>query len=172
MKQKGLVHLYTGDGKGKTTAAIGLAVRARGAGLRVLVVQFLKGQDTGELSSLRALGIPVLRSRSQKFVFSMTPDERTACRAEQLSNLERAAAKAGEYDLIVLDEVTGAIATKMLPLERVLHFIKEKPAGLEVALTGRDAPEELAALADYVSEIKSVRHPFEKGVGARKGIEF
>lgn len=170
---KGLTHIYTGDGKGKTTAAVGLAVRAVGDGFRVLLVQFLKGRKTGELEPLEKLGVEIVRAQNVvKFIPQMTPEEFAQCKDSHESCLKAAKNAAGKYGLIILDEVIGAVQTGMIGAEELLNFVKTKPEELELVLTGRDAPPELLALADYVSEIRCVRHPYEKGVPARKGIEY
>lgn len=172
MTEKGLVHIYTGNGKGKTTAAIGLACRAAGAGKRVLIAQFLKGRDTGELASLKILGIKMLRTDVKKFVPYMTEEERTECKAGQESCFRAICGLLADYDLVVLDEILGAISMKMVGLEDVVNLIQDKPDSVELVLTGRGAPNELIALADYVSDIQCVKHPYEKGIQARRGIEF
>ena len=172
MEQTGLLHIYTGDGQGKTTAALGLALRACGAGLRVMIVQFLKGRDTAELTSLAQLGIPVVRGTADKFVPAMTPAEREDCRRQQRACLAQARAKAPECDLLVLDEAFGAVSAGMLSLGELTDFVGHKPAHTELVLTGRDAPESLTARADYVSEIRCVRHPYDRGISARRGIEY
>lgn len=172
MLKTGLVHIYTGNGKGKTTASMGLAVRAAGAGLRVLVSQFLKGRDTGELASLKALHIPVLRTDVKKFIPYMDEQEKAECRAQQQECFHKVSEQAASYDLIVMDEVIGAAAMGMLDSAELLDFVRTKPSSTELVLTGRDAPQELIDCADYVSEIRCIRHPYEKGVHARKGIEF
>jgi len=174
---KDLVHIYTGDGKGKTTAAIGLGVRACGRGLRVLMVQFLKGTPTGETLSLKALepGFVLYRGTSTtKFTWEMNDEEKAQAAAEQQSIFEfaRNAVVKGECDLLILDEVLGAVSSGMIDKESLLKFVKDKPNGLEMVLTGRGAPQELIELADYVSQIHAVKHPAEKGIGGRKGIEF
>lgn len=174
---KGLVHIYTGDGKGKTTAAIGLGVRACGRGLKVLMVQFLKGTPTGEMYSLKALepGFKLYRgTETKKFTWEMNTEEKARTAAEQNSIFRFAvdAAAGGECDLLILDEALGAISSGMLDKEAVIEFIKGKPEKLELVLTGRGATPELIELADYVSEIRAVKHPAEKGVNGRKGIEF
>jgi len=170
---KGLVHIYTGDGKGKTTAAVGLAVRAAGDGLRVLFVQFLKGQATGELGPLRALGMDIVRSPGvKKFIPDMTMQERDECRVAQQACLRAAIDGAARYDLVILDEAIGAAETGMIDIDALEELVKHKPAPLELVLTGRGAPQRLIELADYVSEIKAVKHPYDKGIGARKGIEY
>ena len=174
---KGLVHIYTGDGKGKTTAAIGLGVRACGSGMRVLMVQFLKGSPTGEVCSLQKLepGFKLYRCKeTKKFTWDMSPEEKCRTAAEQSSILEYAAAAVGrgEVDLLIMDEALGAMSSGMLDKNAVIHFIKNKPHNLELVLTGRGPAPEFIELADYVSEIKAVKHPAQKGIQARKGIEF
>lgn len=174
---KGLIHIYTGNGKGKTTASVGLGVRACGRGLKVLMVQFLKGAPTGELFSLKALepGFELYRgTETKKFTWQMNEVERAQTAAEQRSILEYAvnSASKGGIDLLILDEVLGAISTGMLSKDAVLEFVRNKPRDLELVLTGRGASPELVELADYVSEIEAVKHPSEKGVNGRKGIEF
>lgn len=174
-ERQGLIHIYTGDGKGKTTASIGLVCRASGAGMKCLFCQFLKGRDTGELAPLRALGVDVLRTEEvKKFVPQMNAFEKKECvqSHEVCYNKMKALALSGIYDLVVLDEVMAATAYGFVSLADLCGFLKARPAGVEVVLTGRNAPDELLHLADYVSEIRAVRHPYERGVSARKGIEF
>lgn len=174
---KGLVHIYTGDGKGKTTAAIGLGVRACGRGMKVFMAQFLKGTPTGEMFSLKALepGFTLFRgTETKKFVWEMNEAEKAESAAEQKSILDYAFKKAyeGECDLLILDEILGAISAGMIDEKEVINFIKSKPKNIELVLTGRGASCGLIELADYVSEIRAVRHPAGKGIKARKGIEF
>jgi cob(I)alamin adenosyltransferase len=172
----GLVHVYTGNGKGKTTAALGLGIRAYGRGFKVLLVQFLKGADTGELKVLHNLGtaFEVRRSNIKKFVKDMNPEEISKTQQTQRELFEYAVAAGlkGEKDLIILDEIMAAVNLGLLELDAVVKFIKERPGGVEIVLTGRDAPQELIGLADYVSEIHAVKHPLDKGIPARRGIEF
>lgn len=174
---KGLVHIYTGDGKGKTTAALGLGVRACGRGLKVLMVQFLKGTPTGEMYSLKALepGFILYRgTETKKFVWEMNEAEKAQTAADQRSILNHAfqTAYEGGCNLLILDEILGAISAGMIEEKEVIDFVKNKPENIELVLTGRGASSELIELADYVSEIRAVKHPAEKGVNARKGIEF
>ena len=170
---KGLLHIYTGDGKGKTSAAAGLAVRALGQGLRVAFVQFLKGGTSGEVAALEKLGARVLAPKgSRKFVFQMDASEKLVCRQRQEAVLAQAAAMRDDFDLMVLDESIGAAGVGMLDADELLRFAQDRPAGLELVLTGRDAPPALLALADYVTEMRCVKHPYEAGVQARRGIEF
>lgn len=173
---KGLVHIYTGDGKGKTTAALGLGLRAVGRGFKVLMVQFLKGADTGEIHSIQKLSPDFVLHRGtelKKFTWKMTDEEKKQAAKEQAKSLEYAEKelKSGNWDMVILDEVLGAISSGMLELNDVLRIVREKPEKPELILTGRGAPAELIELADYVSEIKAVKHPMEKGVPARIGIE-
>lgn len=169
----GLVHIYTGDGKGKTTAAIGLSVRARGAGFRVLFAQFMKGRDTAELAPMRQLGIEIHRtSELTKFLPAMSEEERHAYSDSQRCSLQYARENAARFDLIVLDEIVSAITTDMVELDDVVSFLTEKPKELEVVLTGRDAPEAIRAVADYISTISAEKHPYDAGILARPGIEY
>lgn len=171
--QTGYVHVYTGNGKGKTTAAVGAAVRAAGSGLRVGFFQFLKSGASGELAALAKLGVEVGSPEGQdKFLWQMTDEEKTACARRQTQLLEQAATLAPALDVLVLDEVVCAVAEGMVPWQGLLALVQTRPAGTELILTGRGASEELVALADYVTEMRFVRHPFEKGVPARRGIEF
>lgn len=171
----GMVHIYTGDGKGKTTAAVGLCARAAGHGKKAAFYEFLKGAQTGEAKSLAALGVdfycPVQR---EKFTWTMTDAEKAECRARQTDTLARAAAHMAQYDVVVLDEVLCAVKAGMLSLEDVVRAVREKAPGTELVLTGRGAPEELIALADYVSVIEARKHPFaaDARAAAREGVEY
>ncbi len=167
----GMVHLYWGEGKGKTTAAMGLALRALGNGCRVVVVQFLKGADTGEIPLLRQLGAEVYRGKAgQKFVFQMNDAEKAATRALQNENL--GAALARPADLLVLDEACAAWELNMVDRQLLEQAVRERPAGQEIVLTGRKPAPWMEELADYSTEMHCWRHPYEKGVKARKGVEF
>ncbi len=167
----GLVHLYWGDGKGKTTAAMGLALRALGNGCRVVVVQFLKGADSGEVALLRRLGAKVYRGKAgQKFVFQMDAEEKAATRAIQTENLR--AALGEPADLLVLDEACAAWQLDMVDKDLLERAVRARPAGQELVLTGRTPAPWMEELADYSTEMKCRRHPYEKGVKARRGVEF
>ena len=171
----GLVHVYCGDGKGKTTAAVGLCARAVGAGKRVVLVQFLKGGETGELAPLQALGVRVLRGKGgTRFSFAMTDAEKAAARAVHDAHLQEAAqlTLAEGVDLLVLDEALGALRHGLLDEELLQGLVRQRPAGLELVLTGRNPPAWLLEAADYVSEFTKQKHPYEKGVPARRGIEL
>jgi cob(I)alamin adenosyltransferase len=174
---KGLVHIYTGGGKGKTTAAIGLGMRACGRGLKVLMYQFLKGAETGEIFSLQKLepGFILIRGTElRKFTWDMSKEELRYTKIEQEALFVQAvnAAKNAQCDVLILDELMGAISSGMIDVNAAADFIKAKPDGLELVLTGRNAPDTLLELADYISDIRAAKHPMDKGVNARKGIEF
>ena len=175
MKDGGLIHIYCGDGKGKTTAALGLAVRCAGHGNHVLIVQFLKSRPTGELKSLALLPtIEVMRGKeTKKFTFQMNDEEKAQVKGEHLALFDKVKQKCrdGHIDLLILDEVIGAINTGVFDKDILVDFLKGKPAELEVVLTGRNPARELVELADYVSEIYKRKHPYEKGIGARTGME-
>lgn len=171
----GLIHIYCGDGKGKTTAAVGLAVRCAGRGNKVLLVQFLKSRDSGELYSLAKLpDIEVMRGKeSKKFSFQMNEEEKHALLIEHNKMFEQVLAKIknGGYSLLILDEVIGALNAKVFEMPKLIEFLRHKPENLEVVLTGRNPAPELVEIADYVSEMRKVKHPMDKGIMAREGIE-
>ena len=167
----GLVHLYWGEGKGKTTAAMGLALRALGQGARVVIVQFLKGADTGEVPLLRQLGAEIYRGKAgQKFVFQMDEAEKAATRRLQDQNL--AAALARPADLLVLDEACAAWQLGMVDGALLRRAVLEKPEAQEVVLTGRSPAPWMREAADYCTEMRCCRHPFHQGVPAREGVEY
>jgi cob(I)alamin adenosyltransferase len=170
----GLIHLYIGDGKGKTSAAVGLAVRATGWGAKVAFVSFMKSWETGEVFSLETLGVNVLRSEGQlKFIFQMNDEEKAACRSEQQKLLAAAKLEAeADADLVVLDEVLDAVTTGMLTEDELRDFLANKPDKTEVVVTGRDPMPWLIEISDYVTELQKVKHPYDKGISARKLIEF
>ena len=167
----GLVHLYWGEGKGKTTAAMGLALRALGQGARVVIVQFLKGADTGEVPLLRQLGAEIYRGKTgQKFVFQMDEAEKAATGGLQDQDL--GAALARPADLLWLDEGCAAWQLDMVDRQRLERAVRGRPAGQEVVLTGRTPAPWMEELADYSTAMRCHRHPYEKGIAARKGVEF
>lgn len=169
-----MVHLYCGEGKGKTTAAMGLALRMAGRGKRVVVAQFLKGEDSGERRALALLPQVTLLPLPErvKFSFQLTPEEREAERARYLALAERARTLGARPDcgLLVLDEACAAVNTGLLPLEEVLSCL-DRAAG-EVVLTGRDPHPALVGRADYITEMGKLRHPFDLGTAARPGVEY
>ena len=171
MERTGLLHLYYGDGKGKTTAAMGLALRALGSGKKVVVLQFLKGGQSGEIPLLEQLGAKIYRGKAgQKFVFQMNDAEKAETRALQNANL--AAAMAEPADLLILDEAGSAWELDMADKALLQQAVLQRPAGQECVLTAHAAPQWMLDAADYVTEMKCLRHPYQKGVAARKGIEY
>ena len=167
-----MIHLYTGEGKGKTTAAMGLAIRAAGRGRNVVIVQFLKGGDTGELVSLEHIpNIKVFRNR-EHYGFFRSVSEEIRSKIIQENNENLKAALAAPYDLLVLDEVCAAYNLGALDRELVDDLIRNCPEDTELALTGRNPPQHFCDAADYISQIDKVKHPFDRGVPAREGIEF
>ena len=171
MEHTGLLHLYYGDGKGKTTAAMGLALRALGSGKKVVIVQFLKGGKSGEITLLEQLGATVYRGKAgQKFVSRMNAEEKAATRALQNQNLTAAIAEPA--DLLVLDEAGSAWELDMVDKALLQQAVLRRPAGQECVLTAHAAPQWMLDAADYVTEMKCRRHPYQKGIAAREGIEY
>ena len=176
MKEKqGLIHLDCGDGKGKTTAAMGLALRAVGHGFHVGVVQFLKDGDSGELAPLSSLpGVRVLSGKGVKgFSFQMSEEEKKTVKQCHEKHLDKAIGwcREGWCGLLILDEVVDAVNSGLLEKEMLLGFLQEKPSALEVVLTGRNPGKELVDLSDYYSEVRKIKHPYDRGITAREGIE-
>jgi len=171
--KKGIVQVYTGNGKGKTTAAIGQAMRAAGHGWKVAMIQFMKGREYGELKSTRSVdGFLIEQYGRDEFVDPRNPAQVDIDYA--LKGWERAMelVSGGDVDLLILDEINVAVSFGLIPVEKVVEFIKSKPVQLDVILTGRYAPEEVLALADTITEMKEVRHHYNSGVKAREGIEY
>lgn len=168
-----MVQLYTGDGKGKTTAAVGLCVRAVSAGLRVLFVQFLKSGTSAELAGLKQLGVAVPEGRPfPSFADPSDKEGMERLRANQSGLFEQSAALAGQFDLAVFDEILVAVSMGLVPEQALLAFAEKEGGRRELVFTGRGATGRLMDTADYVSEVKMRKHPYEKGVAARRGIEF
>lgn len=171
-----MIHIYYGDGKGKTTAAVGLAVRAAGCGLRVLFVQFLKTDSSGERSVLGKLDNVTLTNcpLNLKFTFDMTDAEkhRTAVLYRNIFERSAATALSDRYDMIVLDEIFDVINEGMLTEAQVYEFITNAPNSIEIVMTGHNPSQRFLAEADYITEMKKHKHPFDSGMTARKGIEF
>ena len=179
MKKNGLVLVHTGEGKGKTTAAIGLAVRAWGDGFRILILQFIKGSwKYGELAALKALaeidGRIEIRPSGIGFTRKATAEEMTTHRKKAQAALQEAASEmtSGQWDMIVLDEINYALKFGLLEEQEVLELLSQKPADLHLVLTGRDALPAVIDRADLVTEMRLIKHPFQKGIRAQKGIEF
>jgi cob(I)alamin adenosyltransferase len=171
---KGLVQVYTGDGKGKTSAAFGLALRAIGRGLKVYVIQFIKGGfDYGELHIVDNLpDFKIAAFGRGKFITDVSPSGEDAKLAQEALKLANKVVKEGEYDIVILDEVNVALNMKLIKIDEVLKLIKTKPKHVELILTGRNAPPRLIEVADLVTEMREVKHPYTKGVQPRKGIEY
>lgn len=172
-----MIHLYTGDGKGKTTVAIGLAIRAAGSGLKVVFAQFMKGNDSGELQILRQLPqIRVCKSdNNYGFFFQMSKEQKEKITEEHNRILDEILQmiEHNECDMVILDEVTYLINFNLVDcakLEKILKGMSEQ--NLEIVMTGRDPDGMLMGIADYITEMKAIRHPYEKGIMARKGIEY
>lgn len=174
--EKGYVQIYTGDGKGKTTAALGLGLRAAGRGLKVLMFQFLKGAPSGELESAPLLEgrFKIIRlAETSKFFGSMVEAEKAELKTRlktELRQVEEVLAD-GYYDILILDEIMAALHGGLLTLEEILSLIDQKPTSMELVLTGRAAPPEIIARADLVTEMRPLKHYMDKGVPARVGIE-
>ena len=177
MKTKGLIMVNTGDGKGKTTAALGLAVRAWGDGLRVLILQFIKGGwKYGELETfaklgeidgrieIRPLGLGLMSKDEDK--------EKHIVAAKEALKITETELVSDKYDLIIMDEINYAVKFGLIAIEDVMALLDKKPPQLHVMLTGRDARPELIERADLVTEMSLIKHPFQRGIKAQKGIEF
>ena len=165
--EQGLIHIYCGDGKGKTSAAIGLAVRAAGSGLKVLFTELAILDDISQIKVLHL-------EKSYGFFKNLSEEKKQEVRETYL-RLWRAIELeilTGRYDVLVIDEFMAAYKYDLIPKEEAIEFLEKKPKELEIVLTGRNPDEKLVELADYVSEIKKVKHPFDQGIYARKGIEY
>jgi len=176
MKKKSCIHIYCGDGKGKSTAAMGLSVRAAGSGRSVVLTQFLKDGTSSELTILRQIpNIRVITCEKKFGFFWNMSDEQKAEAKEAYMQLFKEVTETAVREhvfLLVMDEFIAAYNHGLLEREEALNFLREKPEDLEIVLTGRDPAPELVELADYVSEIQKRKHPFDQGIPARKGIEM
>lgn len=171
--KKGYVHIYTGNGKGKTTAALGLGLRAIGAGYKVHMIQFMKGRRYSELDGLEKVeNFTISQHGRDEFVNKSKPEQIDITLAVKGLNNARRIIKDNIYDMIILDEINVAIDYNLIALEDVLDLIKQKPEKLELVLTGRKANPELIKISDYVSEILEIKHPYQDGILGRKGIDF
>ena len=172
----GLIHVYTGDGKGKTTAALGVAMRALGWGKRVCMIQFIKGYaDIGEGHFAEEMKNRfVLRQFARQETRGIDEDavyDRKIAAEEALTYAESVIA-AGKFDLVILDEINNALHYRLIDIKRVLDMLRAKPVTTEIILTGRYAPQAIIDIADYVTEMRLVKHPFERHIAARKGIDY
>jgi cob(I)alamin adenosyltransferase len=172
--ERGLVQVYTGDGKGKTSAAFGLALRAIGRGLKVYIIQFIKGGfDYGELYIIDKLPNIELKAFGRgKFVTEKPPRKEDIKHAEDALQLAKKVVKSGEYDVVIFDEINVALNLKLIRIEDVVELMRNKPEHVELVLTGRYAPNEIIEIADLVTEMREIKHPYNKGFQARKGIEY
>lgn len=173
MLEKGCVHLYCGDGKGKSTAAAGLALRCTGSGNKVLFVQFFKDGSSGEIELLRRVGITTMHSNTiPGMVFQLSHTEIRTVQRDYTNLLQQAIDIAHGYDMLILDEIVSTCGYGIVPEEKLLNFLDNRPKRLEVILTGRNPSEAMKKRADYITEMKKHAHPFDKGQIARKGIEY
>lgn len=169
---KGYVQVYTGDGKGKTTAALGVALRAAGAGLKVFIGQFVKGMHYVELDSLKRFSdLITVKQFGRDCFIRNAPTEEDCTRAQEGLNQCRQVINSGQYQVVILDEINIALLYKLFPLEEVLEAIQNKPQSVELVLTGRRADPKVIELADLVTEMREIKHYYQQGVQARDGIE-
>ena len=166
-----MIHLYYGNGKGKTTAAMGLALRCAGSGGKVRVFQFLKDNSSGERNILQGIdGIEVIKGRnSEKFVFNMNEAEKAEALHYYARMLEKVFENADKYDMMILDEVMTAVTWGLIDKD---CLIKKHKADAEIVMTGGNPSARILEICDYVTEMKKIKHPFDKGIVARKGVEF
>lgn len=171
---KGLVQIFTGDGKGKTSAALGVVLRALGHGLKVYIVAFMKGDyPYGEWDVLSRLpGVKIARFGFRSFTDPKNVKPEEIEQAKQALAVGREAVLSGKYDLVVLDEINIAVAWKLVELDEVVRLIRDKPPNVELVLTGRYADAKLVQMADLVTECLKIKHPYDKGIKARAGIEY
>ena len=169
----GLIMVYTGPGKGKTTAAVGQALRMVGQGYKAYMIHFMKGRDYGEFLAFRKItGITVEKAGRDEFVNKKNPEQIDIDMAQKGLISARKAIYSGVYDLVVLDEINVAMDFNLVSVKDVLEIIKNKPVHVDIILTGRNAPKEIIEIADLVSEIKEIKHHYQSGVQSRRGIEF
>jgi len=171
--ENGLIHVYTGHGKGKTTAAIGLGIRAIGDGLKVYMIQFMKGRRYSEIDAIEKIpNFTVVQYGRDEFVSKEKPDQIDIDFAQKGFEHAKKIIMDGKYDLVILDEINVAVDFNLINLEDVLDLISEKPKNIELVLTGRYASPEIVKNADLVSEILEIKHPYQSGIQSRKGIDW
>lgn len=169
----GYIHIYTGNGKGKTTAALGLALRAAGAGKKVFIAQFVKGMHYAEMDALKRFEQEItLKQYGRDCYIRHEPEREDIALAKQGLAEVSEMIRSGVYDMVILDEACIALYYKLYTLDELLEVIASRPESMEILITGRYAPPELIQLADLVTEMKEVKHYYQKGIEARKGIEF
>jgi cob(I)alamin adenosyltransferase len=171
--KKGLVQVYTGNGKGKTTAALGLALRAIGHEMKVLMIQFMKGSEYGELESAKKLApyLTIKQVGRETFISKTNPDPRDLQLAQEGFGMAKKAIQNKEYNIVILDEINLAVDYGLVPVTDILHLIDSKPEEIELILTGRNVKREILEKADLVTDMVDRKHYYEKGVPAREGIE-
>jgi cob(I)alamin adenosyltransferase len=170
---KGFIHVYTGQGKGKTTAAIGLGLRAAGAGLKVHMIQFMKGRRYSELDALEKLNNFTFSQHGRdEFVSKEKPEQIDIDLAKEGFEYAKSLMNGKKYDMIILDEINVAVDFKLISVEDLIKLIEKKPENLELVLTGRYANSEIVRIADVVTEMLEIKHPYQQGVEARKGIDY
>ena len=173
--RQGIIQVYTGDGKGKTTAAIGQAIRAWGRGLKIIIFQMLKAENSSGEQIALAQFAPAIRLRTfgtGEFIFNREPTkEESELALAGWKEVEKAIFS-NEYDLVVIDELRHAINTKLIAEEKVIEVLKEKPGNVEIVITGRNMPDRILKIADLITEMKERKHPYSTGISAREGIEF
>jgi len=171
--EKGYIHVYTGPGKGKTTAALGLGLRAAGAGFKVYMIQFMKGRRYSELDAVENLSnFTIVQHGRDEFVNKDNPEQIDIELAAEGFAHAKDVIKNGKYDMVILDEINVATDFKLISLDDVLGIINDKPEKLELVLTGRYAHPEIMKIADLVTEMLEIKHPYQQGIEARKGIDF
>ena len=170
----GTIQIYTGNGKGKTTAALGQALRAVGQGFQVIVIQFMKGKiNYGELEAVKKLaGFTIEQYGLPTFVNKAKPSKEDIALAKKGFARAKEVILSDKYDMVILDEINVALDYGLVPLKELLEVVKQKPQNIELILTGRYAPKELIEVADLVTEMKEIKHHYRKGIQARKGIEY
>lgn len=174
--KKGLIQVYTGDGKGKTTAALGQGLRSCGRGLKVCMVQFLKGGDTGELHSVEKLHplFKIFRFEKERgFFWTLSDQEKHELKEDIDRGFEfiKKVAANNECDILIIDELLGVLSNGLLEVNEAVELLKTKPDTMEIIITGRNVPEEILEIADLVTEMKEIKHYFRSGIPAREGIE-
>lgn len=175
--KKGYIQIYTGDGKGKTTAAVGLGVRAAGNGLKVIMVQFLKGGHSGELESAKLLepNFKIVRfEKNRGFFYKLSEAEKKELydEVQEAYNYCVSVMLEKKCDILILDEIMGTLSNGLVTEEQVLHLMEIKPDNIELVLTGRNVPDKIISKADLVTEMKMIKHYMDKGIAGRKGIEY
>ncbi len=171
--EKGFIQIYTGHGKGKTTAAIGLGIRATGEGLKVIMIQFMKGRKYSEIDALEKIpNFTVIQFGRDEFVSKERPEQIDIDLARDGFEHAKKILHKGEYDVVILDEINVAVDFNLIPLNDVLQLLSEKPEKVELILTGRHASPEIVQQVDLVSEILEIKHPYQSGVESRKGIDW